>query len=672
LGIRGGLRPKSVYRFAAFELHPALGELRKHGYRIPLQDQPFRILCLLLDSPAELVTREQIRETLWAAHTFVDFDRSLNKAMVKLRQALDDDADAPRFIETLPKRGYRFLIPVELVASEAGADSSSAGVGAAIPRLENQNAGSGVANSVTGENAAADVIADDSSARAAGPARRIIRWTTRGLAGVAGVMIVLWLAPAAWRDQLMPPIFRSPIRSLAVLPLENLSGDPNQQYFVDGMTDELTTSLAHIPSLRVVSHTTMNQYHNSHKPIPEIGRELQVDAVIEGSVVRSGDKVRITTKLIDAPHDRLLWAQSYENTLTDVLEVQDMIALDVASQVKTKVDTGVRGGSVAFAALRAPVQPRPNAYDDLLRGRSELTKQNPEAMKKAAEYFQAAIDDDPDYARAYAGLADSYNLMANFQVMFTAQAYPRARAAAMKALELDPDLAQAHLALARVKHHFEWDWAGAEVEYKRTIELNPNYSVAHYAYAWFLTDVGRFDDAMRELHRAQELDPGSIIVATNLGRTLYHARRYDEAIVELQRAVAMDPSRRFSHTFLRMAYEGKGMCPEALNEVRTIQTLIGGADDAGSIRVYAMCGRADDAHRALAVPNPRTQPVEDWVWTASAYAALGEKDRAFQWMEKGFEHRDFFLTELRTNPYFDPLRSDPRFQKLLDRMKFPT
>ncbi len=666
MGTRSGPRPKSIYRFASFELHTTSGELRKHGYHVPLQDQPFRILCILLENPNELVTREQIRETLWAADTFVDFDRSLNKAMVKLRQALDDDADAPRFIETLPKRGYRFLIPVEIVTSE---DSGSAGAATAIRQLEDHHAGNAIRNLASGENGVPGVNERDGSARTAAPAGRIIRWTTRGLAAVACVVVAIWLAPAAWRDQLLPPIFRPAIRSLAVLPLENLSGDPSQQYFADGMTDELTTSLARIQSLRVVSRTTMNQYRNSHKPIPEIAREVNVDAVIEGSVVRSGDKVRITTQLIDARRDRHLWAQSYEDTLTDVLEVQDMIALDVASQVRTNVGSGSRSFPVAFAAPRAPI--RPNAYDDLLRGKSELTKQDPDAMKKAAEYFQAAIDEDPGYARAYAGLADSYNLMANYQVLFTAQAYPRARGAAMKSLALDPDLAQAHLALARVKHHFEWDWAGAELEYKRTLELNPNYSVAHYAYAWFLTDIGRFDEAIRELRRAQELDPASIIVATNLGRSLYHARRYDEAIAELQRAVAMDPNRRFSHTFLRMAYEAKGMCPEALNEVRFIQTLIGGADDAGSIHVYAICGRADDARRALAVPNPRTQPVEDWVWTASAYAALGEKDRAYQWLDKGFEHRDFFLTELKTNPYFDPFRSDPRFQKLLDRMKFP-
>jgi TolB-like protein/DNA-binding winged helix-turn-helix (wHTH) protein/Tfp pilus assembly protein PilF len=668
LGTPSAPGPKSIYRFASFELDVTSGELRKHGYRVPLQDQPFRILCLLLDRPLEVVTREQIRQALWAKDTFVDFDRSLNKAMVKLRQALDDDADAPGFVETLPKRGYRFLMPVEVSSAVADA-GSDAGRSAVATELENRESGAstGAADYSRGKNNA-EIAERDAVQRGTHPGR-MLRWTTRILALVACILITLWLMPLKWRDELMPPIFRPPIRSLAVLPLENLSGDPSQQYFADGMTDELTTSVARIRSLRVVSRTTMNQYRNSHKPIPQIARELNVDAVIEGSVVRSGDKVRITTQLIDARRDRHLWAQSYENTLTDVLEVQDAIATDIAAQVRVNVNTGTRGIPVAFASPRPAVPP--DAYDDFLRGSSELGKQNPDAMKKAAEYFQAAIDDDPQYARAYGGLADAYNLMANFQVVLTSQANPRVHSAAMKALELDPDLAQAHLALARAKHHFDWDWAGAEVEYKRTIQLEPNYFIAHSAYAWLLTDVGRFDEALNELRRARDLDPASIVVATNLGRTLYHARRYDEAIVELQRAIAMDPNRRFSHTFLRMAYESKGMCPEALNEVRIIQALMGGADDAGSAHAYAICGRAEDARKALAVPIPKTELVEDWVWIASAYAALGEKERAFQWLDRAFEHRDFFLTELKTNPYFDPLRSDPRFGQMLQRMKFP-
>jgi TolB-like protein/Tfp pilus assembly protein PilF len=503
------------------------------------------------------------------------------------------------------------------------------------------------------------------------PFPRLIHWTSLGLAAAACVVIGLSLLPSRWQGEWLPGIFRTPIRSLAVLPLENFSGDPGQDYFADGMTDELTTSLARIHSLRVVSRSTMNQYRRSPKSIPEIARELDVDAVVEGSVTRSGDNVRITTQLIDARRDRHLWAQSYERKLTDVLEVQDAIAIDVASQVNTSVGTGVRGLPVTFAAeARPPI--RPSAYDDFLRGRSELSKQNPEAMKKAAEYFRAAIDDDPQYARAYSGLADAYNFMANYQVLLTSEAYPHAQAAAMKALELDPELPEAHAALAFVKHHYEWDWAAAESEYRRAIELQPNFAAAHQRYGWFLTDVGRHEDAVRELRRAQELDPNSIVVATNLGRSLYHARRNDEAIVELEKAVAMDTNRIYSHVFLGFAYEAKHMCDKALNEFRTVQALTGGTDTTGAVHAYATCGRPDDARKALALwSRPTTDPILDWTFVASDFAALGEKDHAMQWLEKGFRHRDFFLTEIKTHPYFDPLRDEPRFQKLLAQMNFP-
>jgi tetratricopeptide (TPR) repeat protein len=380
--------------------------------------------------------------------------------------------------------------------------------------------------------------------------------------------------------------------------------------------------------------------------------------------------VRITTQLIDARRDRHLWAQSYENTLTDVLEVQDAIATDIAAQVRVNVHTETRGLPVALAAPRPAV--RPNAYDDYLRGRSELTKQNPEAMKKAAEYFQTAIEDDPQYARAYAGLADAYNLMANYQALPSTEAYPRARTAATKALELDPDSPEGHAALAVVMHHYDWDWAGAQREYRRAIDLQPNYVPAHHRYAWFLTDLGRFEEAISELRRAQELDPASIVVATNLGRTLYHARRYDEAIAQLRKAVIMDPDRIYTHGFLRAAYDAKGMCTEALDEARIVQTLTGGTDDPGSVHAYATCGRISDARKALAIlSRPSKDPIQDWVFVASAYAALGEKDRAFQWLDNAFEHRDFFLTEIKTHPYFDPLRSDPRFDRIVRQMKFP-
>jgi tetratricopeptide (TPR) repeat protein len=397
---------------------------------------------------------------------------------------------------------------------------------------------------------------------------------------------------------------------------------------------------------------------------------LNVDAVIEGSVVRSEGNVRITAQLIDARRDRHLWAQSYERPLTHILEVQDAIASDVASRVRTTLDNGIRSGSVAYASPRALIQP--NAYDDFLRGRSELTKQNVDAIKKAAEYFQRAIDDDAQYARAYAGLADAYALLANYQGLLPGEAYPRARAAATKALEFDPDLAEAHASFALVKHHYDWDWKGGEAEYKRAIELQPNYAPAHYRYAWFLSDVGRHDEAVREVLRAQELDPLSIVVVTNLGRTLYHARRYDEAIAELQKALRMDPNRLYTHIFLGMAYDSKQMCDEALNEFRIIQTFTGGLDGSAAVHAFGACGRTEDARRTLALlSGPNKDPIRDWFYVAGDFASLGDKDRAFDWLEKAYQNRDFFLTEIKSHPYMDPLRSDPRYADLLKRMALP-
>jgi TolB-like protein/DNA-binding winged helix-turn-helix (wHTH) protein len=657
----------TTFRFDAFELYPSSGELRKHGHRIRVQEQPFRILCLLVEHSGELITREEIRENLWGSDTFVDFDRSLNKAIVKLRQALADDADAPRFIETLPKRGYRFLVPVEVVADGLGGDGRSNASPKTTSGHENQ-ADVAIGSETIVSGGPAEIAVD-----AAIPGREqlatIFRWTIRGLAAIACIGIVLWLMPAKWRDELMP-IVRPPIRSLAVLPLENLSGDPAQDYFADGMTDELTTSLARVRSLRVVSRTTMNQYRGGHKPVPQIARELNVDAVIEGSVVRLADKVRITAQLIDARRDRHLWAQSYERPLTDILEVQDAIAFDVASQVRTTLDNGARDGSIVSASPRASIQP--NAYEDFLRGRSELNKQNVDAMKKAAEYFQRAIGDDAHYARAYAGLADAYALLANYQGLLPSEAYPRARTAAARALELDPDLAEAHASFALVKHHYDWDWKGAEAEYKHAIELQPNYAAAHHRYAWFLSDVGRHDEAVREIRRAQELDPLSIVVATNVGRTLYHARRYDEAIEELQKALGMDPNRLYTHIFLGMAYDAKQMCSEALNEFRIVQTFTGGLDGTAATHAYSGCGRIEDARRTLSLlSGPNKDPIRDWFYVAGDFAALGDKDRAFDWLEKAYQKRDFFLTEIKGHPYMDPLRSDPRYADLLKRMAMP-
>jgi TolB-like protein/DNA-binding winged helix-turn-helix (wHTH) protein/Tfp pilus assembly protein PilF len=629
-------KPRTILSFGAFELDTNSAELRKRGHRILLQQQPYQILLLLLESPGEVVTREEICAKLWDTETFVDFDRSLNKAMVKLRQALGDDADSPRFVETLPRRGYRFLVPVERRGDEP------------TPVVEKE-----IAPKIEPPPPSPDRFAFVRSWRLAA-----------AVLGACAIPLLLWLLVGGFGPGSGRPIT---VRSLAVLPFENLSGDPGQDYFAEGMTDELNTNLVRIRSLRVVSRTSMLQYLHTHKPIPEIARELNVDAVIEGSVVRSGDKVRITTQLIDAHRDVHLWAQSYERKMDDILEVQDSIALDIASQVRATLSPRERD---YFAINRAPI--RPNAYDDYLRGRSELSKQNVDAILKATEYFQRAIEDDPQYARAYGGMAEAYGLLANYQALPPSEAFPKAKAAALKALSLDPDSPEAHSALALVKHHFDWDWAGAEVEYKRALALQPNFATAHHRYAWFLSDSGRHEEALGEIRQAQKLDPTSIVVQTSLGRVLYRARRYEEAIVELRKGVEMDQNRIFSHIFLGMAYEQKGMCTEALGEFRLVQTLAEGRDNPGTAHVYATCGQLVQARRAMKVlAGPSKDRVESWFYIAAVFAVLGENDRAFDWLNKAVRNRDFFLTEMAAHPYMDPLRSDPRFKKLLREIRFP-
>lgn len=620
-------------RFGPYELDFRAGELLKNGRRIRVQDQPLQVLVMLLEHPGEAVTREEVHRKLWPTDTFVDFDHGLNNAINRLRDALNDSAEVPRFIETLPRRGYRFVASVEILPAAASPE--------AAPVISTASPGP---SSVTSAN----------------------RYIYRLTATAALVLMVVFAWKLAESRRAASASAPPTIHSIAVLPLVNLSGDPSQEYFADGMTEEVTTNLARIHSLRVISRTTMMRYRNNQKSIPQIVRELNVDAVIEGSVVRSGGKVRITTQLIDARRDAHLWAQSYERQVDDILEVQDSIALDIASQVRANLSPRER----EYFAAHAPI--RPNAYDDYLRGRNELTKQNPDSIKRGTEYFQRSIDDDPQYARAYAGLADAYSLLANYQALMPVEAFPKAKTAAMKALELDPDSPEAHGALALVKHHFEWDWAGAQAEYKRAIELQPNLATAHHRYAWFLSDLGRHDEALQEIRLAQELDPSSIVVQSNLGRVLYHTRRYDESIDVLRKAAATDPNRLYTHIFLGLAYDAKGMCPEAASEFQLAAGLTGGREGTGAAHMYATCHKPQKARRVLVIlAGSSSDPIQDWFFVAGIYAALGDKDRAFEWLDKAVQNRDFFLTEMQSHPYMDPLRSDPRFREMIRKIGFP-
>jgi TolB-like protein/DNA-binding winged helix-turn-helix (wHTH) protein/Tfp pilus assembly protein PilF len=612
------------FRFGVFELDPRAGELRKSGHRIHLQEQPLRVLQALVEHPGAVVTREELRQLLWPDGTRVDFERSLTKALVKLRNALGDDADSPRFIETLPRHGYRFIAPVTTDDPHPE------------PPLPLQTA----------------------------PLETSRPWSRRWLVGITAALVLAVLGVAGLvRASRSAGSVAHGIQSLAVLPLKNLSGDPRQDYFAEGLTEELTTDLAQIHALRVVSSTSAAHFVGTPR-LADIAAQLRVDAIVEGSYVRSGDRIRVTAQLIDVRKDAHLWARSYERRMDDVLAVQASIALDVAAQINASLTRE----ELAALSTRRPVSP--DAYEAYVRGRNELGKQTQDAIRAGARHFEHAIELEPLFAAAYTGLADSYGLMANYAVQPARDAFARSKAAARRALELDGSSGDAHAALAFAMHHDDWDWAGAEVEFHRAIALAPGSAPARLRYAEFLSNLGRHDEAVEQMKVAQELDPLSVVVAVNVGRFLFYARRYDEAIRELQRALAIAPDRFYARIHLGMAYEQEGRFAEAIQAFDDASALRHGDQGVGTAHAYATAGRIQEAQSLLHQLESASAgaPVQDWFFFAGVHAALKENDLAFDWLDRAVENHDFFITYLRASPYMDPLRADPRFAARLARV----
>jgi TolB-like protein/Flp pilus assembly protein TadD len=502
-----------------------------------------------------------------------------------------------------------------------------------------------------------------------------LRWAAIVLAGVAVVAaVVLGFNVAGLRDRIVSLVGARhgvplpKIESLAVLPLANLSGDPEQDYFSDGMTEELITNLGKISALRVISRTSVMRYKKTEKPLPQIARELGVDGIVEGSVLRVGDRVRITAQLIQAEQERHLWAESYERDLRDILALQSEVARAIASEIKVKLTPQEQ----TRLARARPVNPA--AHEWYLKGRFLWERRTPEALKKSIEYFQQALEKDPGYATAYAGLADSYDVLASNGILPPKEVYPRARAAALKALELDDALAEPHAALAFILHDYDWDYAGAEREFQRALELNPHYATAHHWYGILLLAMGRLDEAMAAIERARELDPLSPRINANVGLFLYLTRHYDEAIKELSKAVKLDPSHARTYDYLEWAYQQKGMYKDAVQAAQKAASLRGESPEwvAGLGRAYERGGiraaKRLELERSEA-PSSRGYPRGEDI--ARLYALLDEKERALEWLERGSEERTVMPIYLRFDPQLDPLRSDPRFQDLVRRMNFP-
>jgi serine/threonine protein kinase/Tfp pilus assembly protein PilF len=503
------------------------------------------------------------------------------------------------------------------------------------------------------------------------PRVRRYKWAIlAGAISIAALLIalVIVLNIGGVRDRLLGKTGAEHIRSLAVLPLENLSRDPEQEYFADGMTDQLITDLAKISALKVISRTSVMQYKGARKPVPQIAQELGVDAVVEGSVQRAGDRVRISAQLIDARADQHLWARSYERDLRDVLVLQDEVAQAIANELKIELTSR---GQVRLASSR-PVDPE--AYETYLKGRYYSSKRTEKDLKKSIEYFQQAIKKDPDYAPAYSGMADAYTLLGYRGILPSNEALPRGKAAALKAVELDDSLAEAHASLAFIAETHEWDWATAEREYKRALELNPGYAAGHNWYAGYLMYVGRFEEGIVEAKRARDLDPLSLPVNNALAGRLLLAGREKEAIEQSQKTLEMDPNFAPAHNELGWAYLRKGMNEEAIAEFRK-EAALSGSDPDESIDLgyaYAVVGKRDEAKRILAkLKRKRERSFVPPTALGIISGALGEKDEAFAWLEKAYELRDPQLTYLKVGRRYTPLHSDPRFQDLLRRMGLP-
>src|ERR1700686_2436723 len=542
-------RLTSVVRFGTYEVSLQSGEVRKAGLRIKVQQQPMKLLGILLERPGEVVTREELRARVWSDEAFGDFDQAVNIAIAKLRRAFGDSAENPRFIETLPKRGYRFIGEVSVVDTDTDTGAKRPGPGD-LPATR-----------------PGDILPS------AGPAPSSISPKRRQPyrpAIIALALLLIFSLLGLW-------LFRYPgrpstgIRSLAVLPLENLSGEASQNYFADGMTDELITDLAQISALRVISRTSVMVYKGARKPLPQIARELNVDAVVEGTVLRSGDQVRITAQLIEASTDKHLWSQSYEGELRDTLALQNRVASAIADQIRINLTPQEQ------ATLKTARAFNPEAYQSYLKGRYFWNKRTADGLKAALAYFNQAIEEDPKYARAYSGLADTYALMGDWQyaVITPKDAFPEAKAAAIHALELDNTLGEAHNSLAFVFDGFDWDLNSGGKEFQRAIELNPGYATAHHWYAWHLTLLGRFDEAIVEMRKAENLDPLSLIINADLAELLGLAHSYDESIRQSRKTIEMDPNFALAHNQLAQAYLQKHMYAEAVAELKKAVQLSG-------------------------------------------------------------------------------------------------
>ncbi|HTC94232.1 MAG TPA: winged helix-turn-helix domain-containing protein [Terriglobales bacterium] len=633
-----------VLRFAVFEADLRTFELRKFGTKISIQRQPFQVLATLLEKPGQVVTRQELQGKIWPGDTFVDFDLGLNKAIAKLRAILNDDPASPRFIETLPRVGYRFL------AAVVGAPPDAPVEKAILPAKQGLPA---IADKTVATPAPESLSSKPQSGR---------RWTIYAASLLALLVAVLALYPtlherwAQWRD------VGHPFNSIAVLPLQNLSGDSGQDYFADGVTEELTTDLAKVPDLRVSSRTSVMRYKDARESLPDIAKDLKVEAIVEGSVTRIGNKVRITAQLIDARKDQHLWAESFDSEVKDILSVQDNLARAIAQKVRINLTPEQAQQLVARTHV-----PPPEAYEAYLKGRYFFFQWNPESFKKSCDFFEQTIQIDAEYADAYAGMADCYTALASVGISPPDVAMPKAKSMAEKALEIDASLAHAHGVLGTILLNYDWDWPAAHNELQKALELSPNDPDAHLRILSYYRAVGDIDAAAREAKAAMALDPVSARVASSLAWLYLFSGQYDLAEPAMKKCLELDPNFLYAHDGLVIVYEHKKDYARAIEERREMLALSRENDAADTLmKIYKSSGYEE----------ARTYDIKHGIETeqspfliAAGYASLGDKEKTLEYLQKAYDQRSSMMIQLKVNCYFDFVRPDPRFKELLKKLR---
>jgi TolB-like protein/DNA-binding winged helix-turn-helix (wHTH) protein len=610
----------SLLRFEAFELDLRSSELRRNGEPVRIQQQPARVLACLARRAGELVTREELRQAIWGDETFVDFDQGLNYCIKQVRSALGDQAEAPRFVETLPRRGYRFLVPVERAVRAA----------TTLP---------------------APLPAPPTAGR---PARRALI-----VPGLAVLAAAAGLGLLALRHEAVPRQHRS---MLVVLPFENLSADDPEGVFADGLTEEMITQLGRLEprELGVIARTSAMAYRGTRRTVPEIRRELGVDYVLEGSVRRSGDHVRVTAQLIRAADGTQLWAESYDRQAADVIGIQDEVAGRIARSLEVQLLPGQEPRTRA---------PSTSAYDAYLKGRYLASRREPDAARRAKEAFELAVALDPGFAPAHAGLAAALIGLADVWLVPTREVFPLAKKQAERALRLDPRLAEASMVLGIVRMYYDWDWAGAREAFEAAIAADPNRAVVHHAYAGYFAARGEHARALDEMRRAQTLDPLSTAVNGDVGWYHYLARRYGQAIEHSRRALALEGSALWPQVVQIHSCALAGRLAEAkrlaLEEMRTR----GGqpAESIAAVQALEPAEALQEFFRLRAARLAAMPHVEEWVM--DAHAASGDTEQAFAWLDRALEARSRWLVALlKVEPHLDPLRGDPRYRAALRRV----